>query len=68
MVLLTAAARFLHYALANGDLVSPLYFVTNFIILAAIAALAWRVARTGQLASQHPWIYERTSPVSVKQL
>lgn len=54
MVPLTAAARFLHYAVAKGDLVSPLYFMTNFIILVAIAALAWRVARTGQLASQYP--------------
>lgn len=68
MVPLAAAARFLHYALAKGDLISLQYFIVNFAVLAGIAALGWRVARTGQLATQYPWLYERTSPVSVKEL
>ena len=68
MVPLTAAARFLHYALASGDLLSLQYFVINLAILAAICALSFRVARTGLMARQYPWLYKQTSPVTLREI
>lgn len=67
MVPLAASARFLHYALAGGQLTSLQYYLVNFVILAGIAALAHRVAQTGQMAQQYPWIYERTSLVTLRE-
>lgn len=68
MVPLAAAARFLHYALADGQLLSLQYYLVNLVILGGIAALAHRVAQTAQMAQQYPWIYERTSPVTLREI
>lgn len=66
MVPLAAAARFLHFALANGELLSMHYYAVDLVILMAIAALAYRVARTSQMARQYPWLYKQTSPISLE--
>jgi hypothetical protein len=66
MIPLAAAARFLHYALASGELLSLQYYVVNLVILMGIAALSHRVARTSQMAQQYPWLYKQTSPVSLE--
>jgi len=68
MVPLTAAARFLHYALADGDLISLHYALINFVILVGIVSLAYRVANTGLMAKQYPWLYRRTSPVTLEKV
>lgn len=76
MLPLTLAARFLHYALGGGismehlfiwtpdSLIWLYYYLVNFLILAAIAALAHRVTRTWQMVNQYPWLYRRSSPLS----
>ena len=66
MIPLAGAARFLHYALANGSLDSLHFYAVNLVILMAIAALAHRVARTSQMAQQYPWLYKQTSPVTLQ--
>jgi len=68
MVPLAAAARFLHYALAGGDLLSLQYFLVNLVILIGICLLSYRVARTSQLAKQYPWLYRKTSPLTVEDV
>jgi hypothetical protein len=64
MVLLGAAVRFLHFSLAHGQLLSLHYFFVDTVLLVAVAALAYRIARTSQMAQQYPWLYRRTSPVT----
>ena len=66
-VLLAAAARFIHYSLYGGTLLSPQYFLVDLIVLLALAGLGFRVTRAGQMAGQYAWIYERTGPLSWRQ-
>jgi hypothetical protein len=63
-VLLTAAARFIHYALFHGTLMTLQYFVVDLIILMVLAALGFRITRSGQMAGQYSWLYRRTGPLS----
>lgn len=64
MALLGAAARFFHYALADGTLLSVHYYLVDALVLMGIAALSWRMARTTQMVRQYPWRYRRTSPLT----
>lgn len=59
MLLLAAAARFIHYALFSGTLLSPWYYFVDFVILAAFASLGFRRMRVRQMATQYGWIYAR---------
>ncbi len=80
MLPLTLAARFLHYALADGvsmehffvwgpeTLTWAYYYIVNFLILAAIAALAYQTTRAGQMEAQYPWLYKRTGPLTWRTL
>jgi branched-chain amino acid transport system ATP-binding protein len=58
---LALANRFLVYALFDGDLLSPSGFLIGFVVLTALALLAWRVTLVRKMVSQYPWRYERTS-------
>jgi hypothetical protein len=62
MALLAAAVRFFHYALFDGALLSPYYYLVTFIVLLAGACLGFRLMRTSQMVTQYRWLYERTSP------
>ena len=64
VALLACAARFLHFALAGGSLLTAWYWCVDFLILLAIAALAFRVRRVAQMTTQYFWLYRRTSPFS----
>lgn len=63
-VLLTAATRFIHYALFHGTLLSPHYYIVDFVILTAIAFIGKRVTRAGQMATQYGFEYARSSLLS----
>jgi branched-chain amino acid transport system ATP-binding protein len=63
-LLLGFADRFLAYALFDGHLLSIPAYLIDTATLAAIAALAWRLARARKMVSQYPWLYERTGPFS----
>lgn len=56
--LLAAAERFIDYALADGELLSPIGFVLSAAILSAIGLLAWRLAHARMMVTQYPWLYE----------
>src|SRR5262249_47250894 len=66
-VLLAAAARFIHYSLFGGSLLSLHYFIVDLVVLLALAGLGFRLTRAGQMAGQYAWIYERTGPLSWRQ-
>ena len=62
--LLAGAVRFLHFALADGTLFSGWYWLVDFIILTAFAALSFQVRRATQMTTQYFWLYRRTSPLT----
>ena len=64
MVLLAAATRFIHFALFNGTLLSPYYYLVDLAVLLAMAFLGKRVTRARQMARQYSCLYERTGPLS----
>ena len=67
MALLGAAIRFVHFALFDAELLSPLSYLADTLYVVLIGCLAWRVTRTGQMVRQYPWLYERTSPVTWRE-
>jgi len=64
IALLTAAVRFIHYALFTGTLLSLQFFVVDFIILLAFGSAGYRVTRAGQMTTQYAWLYQRSGPFS----
>ena len=66
MALLAGAVRFFHYALFEGTLTSPYYYLVTFLILAAFGSLGYRWMRTTQMVTQYRWLYERTSPLTFR--
>jgi hypothetical protein len=63
-LLLGFADRFLAFALFDGSLLSPAAYLIDTATLAAIALLAWRLARARKMVSQYPWLYERAGPLA----
>ena len=64
MVLLAAATRFIHFALFEGTLLSPYYYLIDFVIITLIAILGKRVTRARQMARQYSFEYERRNALS----
>ena len=63
MVILAGIERFLHYALFGEDILSvPGYGVALVIALAA-AGYGYRSYRSWQMATQYPWIFDRSGPL-----
>src|ERR1700749_3159664 len=58
MALLGAAGRFVHFALFEGTLLAPVSYGADTIYLLILGALAWRLTRAGQMATQYHWLYE----------
>lgn len=67
MLPLTAAVRFIHFALFGAQLLSIEAYGADFLILAAITLLGHRRARTQQMCAQYPWIYEPSGPLGWKK-
>jgi len=57
VLILAAAERFLHYALAGQPLLSITYYLISFIILLAIGLLGYRRMRVQQMLTQYSWLY-----------
>jgi hypothetical protein len=64
IALLSAALRFLGYALFEGTLLSLQYFIVDFVVLLAMAMLGYRLQRVKQMVTQYAWLYERKNPFS----
>ena len=64
MALLAAAIRFFHYALFEGSLLSPYYYLVTYAVLLAASSLGFRTMRTTQMVTQYRWLYQRTSPLT----
>ena len=64
MAMLGAAVRFVHFALFEGTLLSPASYLADTLYLVIVGALAWRMTRAAQMATQYYWLYERTGPLT----
>lgn len=64
MLILAAAARFIHFALFQGALLSIHYYVVDLIVVLAFAFLGKRLTRARQMAAQYGFIFRRTGPLT----
>ena len=58
-ILLATTTRFLAFALFGGTLLSLPAFLTNAVVLAALALASYRITLVRKMVSQYPWLYER---------
>ena len=65
MVPLAAAARFIHFALFEGNLLSLLAIGSDLCLFLIVGLLAWRATRATQMVRQYPWLYARTGPLTL---
>jgi hypothetical protein len=61
VLLIGLAVRFVHFALFEADLVSPLSYALDILYLEVVGCLGWQVTRASQMATQYPWLYERVT-------
>ena len=54
----------MHFALFEATLLSPASYIADTLYLIVVSALAWRMTRAAQMATQYYWLYERTSPLT----
>jgi len=59
MLLLGAAVRFIHFALFEGTLISPQFYLVDTIVCMIFGFLGYRATRVGQMTTQYGWINAR---------
>src|SRR5215218_8148854 len=64
MLLLAAAVRFVHFALFEATLISPLSYMADAAFLLAVGCLSWRHRLARQMVRQYNWLYEPAGPFS----
>ena len=67
LLLLTAAVRFIHFALFHGTLLSLHYYLVDAVVVVGIGLLGYRYTRARQMTTQYRWLYERTGPFSWRE-
>jgi len=67
MAMLGAGVRFVHFALFEATLLSPASYLADTLFLVFMGALAWRMTRAAQMATQYYWLYERTGPLTWRE-
>jgi len=59
MLILGFAVRFIHFALFDGTLLSPQFYVVDTVVCLIFGFLGFRVTRVAQMTTQYGWINER---------
>jgi hypothetical protein len=67
-LLLGAAARFFHFALFEGRLLSVPSYCCDALIFIVAGMLAWRATRANQMVQQYPWLYARSGPLGWREI
>ena len=62
-LILAMAVRFFHYALFDGTLLSPHYYLVDYAVCLTLGGLGFRAARAAQMVSQYRWLYGRDGPM-----
>lgn len=65
---LGAAARFFHFALFNGELLSAPSYCCDTLIFIVAGMIAWRATRAQQMVRQYPWLYTRSGPLGWREI
>ena len=60
VLVLGAAVRFMHFALFEGTLLSPHYYLVDTAICLIFGWLGYRATRAGQMVTQYGWLYDRS--------
>jgi hypothetical protein len=63
MLVLTAAVRFIHFALFGGTLLSLHYYLVDGAVCMAQGCVGFRAARATQMVSQYGWINQPNGPL-----
>ncbi len=61
---LALGVRFLHYALFQETLLTPMGFLADAIVIIAFSLVGFRWQRADQMTTQYYWLYERTGPLT----
>jgi hypothetical protein len=67
-LLFGAAARFIHFALFAGTLLSAASYGCDTLIFLLVGAIAWRATRAAQMLRQYPWLYVRNGPFGWREI
>ncbi len=59
VAVLSAAVRFLHFALFQDELLSLHYYFDTLVVLLAIAGISYKSMRATQMATQYSWAYQK---------
>jgi hypothetical protein len=62
-LVLGGAARFIHFALFDGTLLSLHYYTVDSAICLVAGLLGFRTARAAQMVDQYPWINAPHGPL-----
>jgi len=62
--LLAAANRFFSWSLFHGELLAPIGFAVDALVIIAIGVLAYRLMLAHRMTTQYPWLYERAGLLS----
>jgi hypothetical protein len=57
-LILAGAARFIHFSLFGGTLLSPHYYLADSLFCAAFAFAGFRATRASQMVNQYRWLNE----------
>ena len=63
MLVLGAVARFLHFALFAGTLLSAYFYGIDTVICVALGFLGFRLTRARQMVTQYRWLNRRAGPL-----
>jgi hypothetical protein len=64
VALLNLGVRFVHYAMFAGTLLSPYYYLIDFVVLMIASAIGWRMQRAQQMRTQYSFAFEGAGPLS----
>jgi uncharacterized protein DUF6867 len=67
-LLLGGAARFFHFALFNGELLSAPSYGCDSLIFIIAGMIAWRATRAHQMVRQYPWLYVRSGLLGWREI
>jgi hypothetical protein len=59
MLILAAAVRFIHFALFEGTLLSPRFYLVDMLFCLVFGLLGFRTTRVAQMTTQYSWINSR---------
>jgi hypothetical protein len=65
---LALGVRFLHYALFEEPLLTPMGYLADVVTLLVLGALGFRLARAQAMVTRYYWLYEKTSPFTWRKI